>query len=269
MLRALAISGLVVSTLHATPAVAEPPMACRPAPGKITVTFKPEVSLQELSMWLTSFTCKNVVFGTDVAKHATKLVIIAPGNAITPKQAIQLFVDGVQSTGLVVKQKADTFTISLGPKMAKGCPDLAASPPVDPTWTPPGTPSAPDPDAEKRAELIDKSIRKIDDTRYEIKASLVDAMLANPMGFAKGARIVPAMKNGKPDGIKLYAIRPGSFYAKLGLTNGDTIQAVNGMELSSVDKGLEIYTKLRDSKKLEVAVLRRGKPLTITYTIVK
>jgi hypothetical protein len=269
MLRALAISGLVVSSLTASPALAEP-VACRPAPGKLTVTFKPEVSLHEISLWLTSFTCKNVVFGTDVAKHATKLVIVAPGNPMTPKQAIQLFVDAVQSTGLVVKQKADTFTISLGPKMPKSCPDLAvAPPPSDPTVTPSGTPSAPDPDAEKLAELVDKGVRKIDDTRYEIKASLIDAVTLNPMAFMKGARIVPAMKNGKPEGIKLYAIRPSSIYAKIGLANGDTLAAINGFELTSVDKGLEIYTKIREAKKLEVALIRRGKPLTLTYTIVK
>jgi general secretion pathway protein C len=48
------------------------------------------------------------------------------------------------------------------------------------------------------------------------------------MAVAKGARVVPAVKNGKPDGFKLYAIRPSSVYSKLGLTNGDTIQSING-----------------------------------------
>ena len=265
MLRALVISSLVVATLHAGPALAEPPM-CQVPSGKIAVSFKPEVSLQELAMWLTSFTCKNVVFGTDVAKHATKLVIIAPGQPMTPKQAIQLFIDGVQSTGLVVKQKPNTFTISLGPKMPKACPDLAVAA-EEPLKTPPAPP--PDPDAEKLAELVDKGVRKVDDTHYEIKASLIEAILINPMQVAKGARVVPAMKDGKPVGFKLYAIRPTSFYAKIGFANGDTIKSVNGMELTSADKGLEVYTKLRDAKKLEIALERRGKPLMLTFTIVK
>ena len=269
MLRALAISSLVVS-FSAGPALAEPPMACRPMTGKLSVTFKPEASLFDLSLWLTSFTCKNVVFGTDVAKHATKIVIVAPGNAMTSKQAIQLYVDAVQSTGLVVKQTSSTFSISLGPKMPKSCPDLAvAPPPTDPTVTPTPTQSAPDPDAAKLAEAIDKGIRKIDDTHFEIKASLVDSVLLNPMAVMKGARVVPAMKDGKSVGIKLYAIRPNSLYAKVGLANGDTVKAINGMDLSSVDKGLEVYTQLRDAKKLELSLDRRGKPLTLTITIVK
>ncbi|HEY5934468.1 MAG TPA: type II secretion system protein GspC [Kofleriaceae bacterium] len=264
MLRSLVVCALVANPVAA---VAEPAVACRAIKDKMTVSFKPEVSLQELSMWLTSFTCKNVVFGTDVAKHATKLVIIAPGQPMTPKQAIQLFVDGVQSTGLVVKQKADTFTISLGPKMPKACPDLTAS--ADGPWTAPTPTPTPDPDAQKLADQIDKGIRKIDDTHYEIKASLIDTVLANPMAVMKGARVVPAMKDGKPVGIKLYAIRPTSFYGKIGFANGDTIKSVNGLELTSVDKGLDVYTKLRDAKKLEIELVRRGKPMTLTITIVK
>lgn len=265
MLRVLAISCLVFATLQPSPALAEPPM-CQVPSGKISVSFKPEVSLHELAMWLTSITCKNVVFGTDVAKHATKLVIIAPGQPMTQKQAIQLFIDGVQSTGLVVKQKPSTFTISLGPRMPKACPDLTAS--SDEPWKT-APPPTPDPDAEKLAELVDKGTRKIDDTHYEIKESLIDAILANPMAIAKGARVVPAMKNGKAAGIKLYAIRPTSFYAKIGFANGDTVKSINGMELTSADKGLEIYTKLRDAKKLEIEIDRRGKPMTLAITIVK
>ncbi|HSD90788.1 MAG TPA: type II secretion system protein GspC [Kofleriaceae bacterium] len=114
---------------------------------------------------------------------------------------------------------------------------------------------------------IDNGIKKIDDNNYEIDKALVDKVLANPMGVAKGARVVPAVKNGQPDGFKLYAIRPSSVYAKLGLANGDTLQSINGFELTSADKALEVYTKLREATALEVQVTRRGKPVTLKYSI--
>ena len=114
---------------------------------------------------------------------------------------------------------------------------------------------------------IDNGIKKIDENNYEIDKALVDKVLANPMAVAKGARVVPAVKNGQPDGFKLYAIRPSSVYAKLGLTNGDTLQSINGFELTSADKALEVYTKLREATSLEVNVTRRGKPLTLKYSI--
>ena len=114
---------------------------------------------------------------------------------------------------------------------------------------------------------IDAGIKKVDDSNYDIDRALVDKVLANPMGVAKGARVVPSIKNGKPNGFKLYAIRPSSVYAKIGLTNGDTLSAINGMELTTADKALEVYTKLREATSLEVEITRRGKPMTLKYTI--
>ena len=114
---------------------------------------------------------------------------------------------------------------------------------------------------------IDNGIKKIDDNNYEIDKGLVDKVLANPMAVAKGARVVPAVKNGKPDGFKLYAIRPSSVYSKLGLANGDTLQSINGFEMTSADKALEVYTKLREATSLEVEITRRGKPMTLKYSI--
>jgi general secretion pathway protein C len=114
---------------------------------------------------------------------------------------------------------------------------------------------------------IDGGIKKIDDNNYEIDKALVDKVLANPMAVAKGARVVPAVKNGKPDGFKLYAIRPNSVYAKLGLTNGDTLESINGFDLTSADRALEVYTKLREATSLEVGITRRGKDMTIKYQI--
>jgi general secretion pathway protein C len=126
------------------------------------------------------------------------------------------------------------------------------------------------PKGGKRAELraaIDEGIKKVDDTHYEIDRALVDKLLANPMSVARGARVVPSIKNGKANGFKLYAIRPNSIYGKLGLMNGDTIHAVNGFELTTPDKALEVYTKVKTSSNLSVSVTRRGKPVNLGYNI--
>ena len=87
------------------------------------------------------------------------------------------------------------------------------------------------------------------------------------MAVSRGARIVPSIKNGKANGFKLYAIRPSSVYSKIGLMNGDTIHAVNGFDLTTPDKALEVYTKVRESNNLSVTVTRRGKPVTLKYSI--
>ena len=131
---------------------------------------------------------------------------------------------------------------------------------------PPAPPAPADPD-DSFAALLDAGIRMIDDTHYVIKSSLVDQVLLNPMAIAKSARIVPAMKNGQPEGFKLYAIRVGSLWARIGLANGDTLRTINGFALDSADKALEVYTKLREATSFELELVRRGAPLTLWITI--
>jgi general secretion pathway protein C len=115
--------------------------------------------------------------------------------------------------------------------------------------------------------MIDQGIKKVSEDSYEVQRSLVNSLLANPMAMARGARVVPSVKDGVPNGFKLYAIRPSSVYGKIGLRNGDTVTAVNGFDLSSPDRALEVYTKVREASNLTVSVLRRGKPITLNYTI--
>ncbi|MFN0253433.1 MAG: type II secretion system protein GspC [Kofleriaceae bacterium] len=245
--------------------------ACKvPAPGtKLTASFKPEVSLQHLATWVTGFTCKNIVFSADVAKRATRVTIISPGK-MTPKQALQLFVDAVEATGLAVQVKPDTIIIKLGPNMPKNCPDttVSSSSPGEVLTPWPGDLPAPaEASDDDITASIDKGIKKINPTTYEITAELVDKIVANPMAVSKGVRVVPSVKDGAPNGFKLYAIRPSSLYAKLGFENGDTLLGINGMSLDSADKALEVYTKVREAKTIDVSILRRGKPVTLSIKI--
>jgi general secretion pathway protein C len=75
------------------------------------------------------------------------------------------------------------------------------------------------------------------------------------------------VKDGKPEGFKLYAIRPGSLFDRLGMLNGDTMTSINGFALTSADKALEVYTKLRETKEIEVDLVRGGKPVKLQFSI--
>jgi hypothetical protein len=132
-------------------------------------------------------------------------------------------------------------------------------PSTDPDPWSTGTQSSRDP-------VLD-TIRKIDDTHFEVPRSTIDHVLANPMDFAKGARVVPAFKNGVVEGFKLYAIRPSSIWKELGFQNGDTINNINGYEIESIDKVLELATKVRDASSLDVQITRRGRLEMITIDV--
>ena len=113
---------------------------------------------------------------------------------------------------------------------------------------------------------VQKSVR-CNGSACEVDRPLVDKLLANTTSLATAARFVPSVKDGRPNGFKLYAIRPSSIFGKIGLQNGDTIKAINGMEMSSPDQALAVYSKLRAASHLSVMVERRGETVTLDYSI--
>lgn len=131
------------------------------------------------------------------------------------------------------------------------------------TYTPSYTPPPDDPDP------LFATIEKVSDNEYSVPRNTVDALLADPMKYSRQARIVPSMRNGQPHGLKLYAIRPSSVFSKLGFSNGDTIHAINGFEIASPDKALEVYTKLKDTEHVTFELTRRGRPVVLTIKITK
>ena len=122
------------------------------------------------------------------------------------------------------------------------------------------------PESEASSDY-DKYITKIDDATYEVDSRWLGELFDNPGKIAKGARIVPSIKNGKPNGFKLYAIRPSSVYAAIGLKNGDTINMINGFDLTTPDKALDVYTKVRSATEISIALTRRGKSVILLYKV--
>jgi len=110
-------------------------------------------------------------------------------------------------------------------------------------------------------------IRKLADNRYEVKKSVIDGTLSNLNNIATQARIVPSFKNGVANGFKLFSVQPDSFYTQIGVENGDVIQKINGYEINSPDKALEVYQKLRDSQHITMDIERNGQTIRKEYNI--
>jgi general secretion pathway protein C len=114
---------------------------------------------------------------------------------------------------------------------------------------------------------IAKRIQKISDTEFHVDRAVVDNILENQAQLMRTARIVPEQKDGKVVGIRLFGIRPETLLGKLGLQNGDRLEAINGFEMASPEKALEAYARLRTADSLAVKVTRRGAPVTIDFKI--
>jgi general secretion pathway protein C len=141
--------------------------------------------------------------------------------------------------------------------------DKATPPPAAAAAAPP--PAAPSGDP-MMAEL-DKGIKKTGEHSYEVQRGTVDSLLGNMSMLSRSARIVPEIRDGKAAGFRLFSIRPDGPFAKIGLQNGDVISAINGLEMTSPDKALEVYTKLKSANHLSVGLERNGQKITKDYNI--
>jgi general secretion pathway protein C len=111
------------------------------------------------------------------------------------------------------------------------------------------------------------NIKQISENNYSIPKKEIDSALSNLADLSTKARIVPSFKNGVSNGFKLFSIVPDSLYAQIGVQNGDVIRKINGYEMNSPDKALEIYQKLRDANRVEIELERRGETVRKLYTI--
>jgi general secretion pathway protein C len=112
-----------------------------------------------------------------------------------------------------------------------------------------------------------EGIRKVNDNLYTIDKQVIDGALSNLNTLATQARMVPSFKNGVANGFKLFQIQPGSLYSSIGIENGDVITKINGYEINSPDKALEIYQKLRDAAHVTIELDRNGQAIKKDYNV--
>jgi general secretion pathway protein C len=193
-------------------------------------------------------------------------------NTQSGKQGLYLLGEDLPGTGSIVEismKYVDFVNTSANRKerielIPNGSPPVAVNTPAAPAAS--AASSAVDPDAAFLAD-VQKGVHKVDDTHYTIDRALVDKVLGDPTAVMRSARIVPSIQNGKANGFKMYAIRPNSPFALLGMQNGDTITTINGYDMSNPDKTLEAYTKLKSASNFQIDIIRRGTDQTMNYTI--
>jgi general secretion pathway protein C len=132
-------------------------------------------------------------------------------------------------------------------------------------YTPPPVPAGPA--VQAPGNTMGNGIRAVSENDYEVPRTEIDRTLANLNDVAMQARIVPAFKDGQAQGFKLFSIRPDSIYSKIGVQNGDVIKRINGFELNSPEKALEVYTKLKEASRIEIELERNGSSIRKNYTI--
>ncbi len=124
--------------------------------------------------------------------------------------------------------------------------------------------------AERRTAqqaAADDTVERVTDDKWVIDRREIEQAQANISKLLTQVRVVPNFTNGQPDGFKVFAIRPGSLFAKIGLQNGDVIKRINGVEIQGPDEAFEAYQRLKDETTIQIDLVRQNQNRTFTYEI--
>ncbi|MCB0345387.1 MAG: hypothetical protein KDD66_09725 [Bdellovibrionales bacterium] len=183
--------------------------------------------------------------GTNVSKGQEPFAIVE--NEQTKEQDIFELNENMFGQATLVKVMAESVQIKFGGKLETL------------VLTEGDSSSSPEPDS---------GIASSDDgSEFIVAEAEVNNALANLPRLLSQARAVPYFKNGESVGMRLFAIRRGSLYEKLGLKNGDILKAVNGNSLSDPTQALKIFEQLKSERSINVRVERGGSERNLNYEI--
>ncbi len=136
----------------------------------------------------------------------------------------------------------------------------AAGPPQPP---PPPANTAPAAPAEQAADTV----RQVGEDKWVVDARELEDASTNMAKLMTQIRVVPNFTDGQPDGFKVFAIRPGSLFAKIGLQNGDVLKRINGIEMQGPEQAMEAYQRLKDETSIQIDLVRRNENKTFSYEV--
>jgi len=179
----------------------------------------------------------------DLTTHTSNVYMVGDeiqGAKVYKIERLRVLIDNQGRKEFIDTEGGDGSSVAVAPPVAPPHGAVAARPPPADTGT---------------------NIREIAENQYQIPKDEITKALSNLNDIAMQARIVPAFKDGVSTGFKLFSIRPNSLYSKIGIQNGDVVRRINGFDINSPDKALEVYTKLKESSRIEIELERNGSPL--------
>jgi len=102
---------------------------------------------------------------------------------------------------------------------------------------------------------------------FVIEEAELDKGLENLPLLLTQARAVPYFKDGRSIGLRLFAIKTGSLYEKVGLKNGDILKTINGNSLGDISQALKLFEQLKSERSIGLTLERDKQEREFKYTI--
>jgi len=202
--------------------------------------------------------------GAEMSKDGIVRAVESP-DALNEIRVVDAPAKPIVGGGVVVVPAAPTVSATTAPAAsapAPTAPAVAAAPVEAKSPAERNEPKPIDPTAAALAGALTGTAVPAAEAPLVISRNEVNAALGN-----FGALAGSIHGSFTPTGAKLDTIADGSLFAKAGLRSGDTITAVNGQPLRSIDDAANVYARVSNAKLLTVLVQRAGKPVTLRVSI--
>ena len=102
---------------------------------------------------------------------------------------------------------------------------------------------------------------------FVVDEAELDKGLENLPMLLTQARAVPYFKEGRSIGLRLFAIKSGSLYEKIGLKNGDILKSINGNNLGDISQALKLFEQLKQERSISLVLEREKADREFKYQI--
>lgn len=205
----------------------------------ILVSSKPEWSLAIIKFQNnTKLVRQGVVLGdvVEVAEIASRYIVLQVGDK---KKVVKLWAEK-----------------GMGQKPISGFTASSPRPPI-----------SVEPSPASSSQGYAKGVKKLGAYDYQIDRGMLEENLADLTKLGMEARIVPNYVDGKYQGFRLVGIRPDSLFRAIGLESGDLIKRINGREIDTPNKAIELFEQLKNSSNITLDIDRRGQQVQMNYVI--
>lgn len=121
--------------------------------------------------------------------------------------------------------------------------------------------------AAPRTGALGEGVRSIGENRWLLPKEEVEKARASMNELLRQARMEPNIVDGRTEGFVVRMIQPRSLLSNLGIQRGDVVMQVNGVELDSPEKALQIFQQLREAKNISLSLTRGGNRLNFQYEV--
>jgi general secretion pathway protein C len=105
------------------------------------------------------------------------------------------------------------------------------------------------------------------DEDFTVDEGELNTALENLPLLLTQARAVPYFKDGKAVGLRLFAIKNGSLYEKVGLKNGDILKELNGSSLGDISQAMKLFERLKEERQITLTLERNRVKKVFNYRI--